>query len=348
MASLVVKVVGKHRVLDLAPLLRQFPQAIPIFGTCRFVFDDSSESYDWLVAYDELPGDSIRLSCDQRNTLLVTTEPSSIKIYASDYVNQFAHVLSSQEPWALRHASQIYSQPALRWYIGYPLGPQVGAGCLSYEQLAGSFSHLKDCLISTVCSSKATRRTLHYKRYLFTRILAQLIPELHVFGRGVRDISDKAEALARYKYHVVVENHFSPHHITEKMADAFLAECLPFYFGAPNAVEYFPPDSFIPIDIRDPEGAAAVIRASISSGEYESRISSILEAKRRVLENYNLYSVLSRLIESLDTGVHSNAGGVLYSRHALRRRNPARAVAFAVERFLVKRKVRRFYSEFYS
>ena len=56
------------------------------------------------------------------------------------------------------------------------------------------------------------------------------MPELDIFGRGIRPINDKSEALNKYKYHIVVEN-FRTSPLDRKLSDAFLAECLPFYAG---------------------------------------------------------------------------------------------------------------------
>ena len=44
------------------------------------------------------------------------------------------------------------------------------------------------------------------------------------------------------------------------LPDAFLGYTLPFYHGCPNANEYFPPESFIPIDINDLDRTADIIR----------------------------------------------------------------------------------------
>jgi hypothetical protein len=154
------------------------------------------------------------------------------------------------------------------------------------------------------------------------RGLMQLLPEMHVYGRGARPLDDKAEALDAYRYSVAIENYIGPHHWTEKLADAFLGCTLPFYAGCTNAADYFPAESFIPIDIRDPAGAARVIRQAIADGEYEKRLPSIMEARRRVLFEHNFFAVVSREIEKRHHAV-TQAGdhGVIYSRHALRKKS---------------------------
>ena len=72
---------------------------------------------------------------------------------------------------------------------------------------------------------------------------------------------------------------------------------LPFYFGCPNISDYFP-KLVILIDINDVEGVSEIIKRAIHDKEYEKRLPFILEARRRVMEQYNMFAVLAREIES--------------------------------------------------
>src|SRR4030066_603069 len=106
--------------------LRYFPKGEPVWGNCRFEFSRDCRNYDWLVVYDDLPSSANGkqeetwedLPCPRSQTLLVTTEPSSIKSYGAAYTAQFGHVLTSQGPGALAHPNRIYSQAGLRWFYG--------------------------------------------------------------------------------------------------------------------------------------------------------------------------------------------------------------------------------------
>jgi len=338
--KIVVRVAGKGLIRDENRMLRYFPKGEPVWGRCEFVFNDSAQQYDWLVAYDELPHGVTRLRCPRQHTLLVTAEPASIKVYGSAYLRQFGHVLTSQEPYAIRHPGVIRSHPALKWYIGIP---PVGSnlGLRTYDQMKFGPPVPKDAVVSTVCSNKMMSHTLHRLRYDFTQALKAAMPDLDVFGRGVREIDDKAEALDRYKYHIAIENHVAPHHITEKLTDVFLGNALPIYFGAPNAADYFPKESFIPIDIRDTRGAIDVIRCAVNNNEYEKRLDAIREAKRLTLDEHNLFAVLARHIERLDTGRRGPDGGKLVSRRVFRNRNPIGAAIYLAERYRVQARVKR-------
>lgn len=312
--------------MDPSVWRRQLPGDGTRWGPCEFLFDRDARDYDWVVVYNDLPsrgterfslGEEV-LACPPSHTVLVTTEPSSIKAYGSRYVAQFGHVLTSQAPWALAHPSRIYSQPALHWIYGLGSGRVIG-----YDELAAAPVPEKTEVISTVCSSKQQRHTLHKQRFDFTARVKAALPELEVFGRGVRPVDDKAEALDPYRYHIAIENQIAPHHWTEKLADAFLGFTLPFYCGCPNVAEYFPEESFIPIDIGDPDGAVALIHTAIAEGAYEKRLPAILEARRRVLDEHNLFAVLAREIARHHTDLPAPAEpAVLRARRALRQGHP--------------------------
>jgi len=316
-----VKFVWTH---DPRQWTRQFPHDTPVWGNCEYLFDPEARRYDWLVVYNDLPPAHPEeiLSCPRRQTLLVTTEPSSIKSYGHAFTAQFGLVLTSQAEWALPHPHRIFSQPGLQWFYG--LGRERFR---SYDRMAAAPPLDKHKTISTVCSDKRQRHTLHDKRYRFTQALKARLPDLDIYGHGVRAMDDKAEALDDYRYHVAIENYRGIHHWTEKLADVFLGAALPFYSGCPNAGDYFPEASFIPIDIDDVGGTHEVIERAIRDREYEKRLPSILEARRRVLEQYNLFAVLTREIESRTGGeIPAASGGEVLSRRLLRKRHPSVAL----------------------
>ncbi len=325
-----IKFLGRaasERVPDV--WLRQLPHGSPFYRGCEFIFDVDAPDYDWLVIYDDvpaLPGERfssrrIELACPRAHTMLITMEPSSIKLYGSAFLAQFGYILSSQEPGVIRHPGHIFSQPGLRWYYG--LGREI---LLGYDEMAQNPPLDKTKTISTICSDKRQRHTLHNLRSDFTDAIVKRIPEIAVFGHGVRDMNDKAEALKDFRYHIAIENHEGQHHWTEKLSDCFLGCCLPFYFGAPNAADYFPEDSFIPIDIRDVEGAAYIIRTALNNNEWEKRLPAILEARRLVMAEYSLFALIAREVRRLNSLPHGSESGAILSRRATRKSHPLAAI----------------------
>ena len=278
---------------------RYFPNQDGIWGNCLFLFGTDERSYDWLVVYNDLParaGERFTLNeevlaCPGSNTLLVTYEPSNVKVYGREYTSQFGHVLTSQEEWALPHPHRIYSQPALNWYYG------VSPGRIINWQELKALKPDKPRLISTVCASKQHETKVHVQRNRLIEMLKPRLPELEIFGRGVRPVDDKAEAIDEFKYHIAVENFIGRHHWTEKLSDCFLGFALPIYAGCTNTEDYFPEESFMQIDITNTEESVDIINKEIRDNTYESRFPAILEARRRVLEEYNFFAVVARIIE---------------------------------------------------
>lgn len=323
---------------DPALWLSLFAKRAPKFGDCEFIFDLGAQSYDWLVVYEDLtflPGEtrsnrSETLACARENTLFITTEPTSIKIYGPHYLRQFGHVLSVQPRNIISHPNQIFETPPLRWYYGRPLSPDDNE-YIDIDTYAATPPLEKTAQLSAVCSDKQMTPTLK-QRYDFTAGLkARLGDDFDWFGRGIRPISDKAEAMDRFRYHIAIENHIEPHHWTEKIADCFLAYCLPFYYGPPNINDYFPKESIIPIDIFDSEGAARIIKNAIDNGEYEKRLPAIIEARKRVLTDYNMMSTISRLIkERHNATLPAKPNQYIYGRHIFRHKHPVAAAIDAL------------------
>lgn len=322
---------------------RQLPGNNSQWGKCRFTFDANVNKYDWLVVYHDLPREAKsasieRLHCPPEKTILITGEPSSITVYGSYFLNQFGLVITSQEPWAIKHPNIIFTQPGLVWYYGAPRDRNKKK-ILTYDEIRQIAPISKTKTISTVCSIRQGRLTLHYRRYNFTNELITKIPELDIYGHGVKAINDKAEALDAYKYHIVIENHVYPHHLTEKLPDAFLGYTLPFYHGCPNATDYFPTESFIPINIDNFDRTVEVIRSTIANNEYKDRLPYIIEARKRVLEEYNLFAVLEREITKREGKIRTSPpGGIIMCRQTLKTRKPLYGLQREFEKIFIKMK----------
>lgn len=322
--------------------LRYFPAEDGKWADCEFIFDRAAHDYDWLVVYADVPPAigqtrftaSLEITCPRENTILITTEPSSIKAYGRGFVAQFGHILTSQPAWALPHPNRYYQQAANHWFFGSGNGHWMSRTNL----VRGLSVEDKTQAISVVYSSKRQWHTQHAQRFGFIQAMRRLLPEMAVYGRGATPMDDKAEALAPFRYHLAVENHIGLHHITEKLTDAFLGRCLPFYSGAPNAADYFPPDSFIPIDTRDPVAAAAVIHKAMNEDAWKQRLPAIEEARRRVLEEHHLFAVTCRIISTSipATGHLSERSGLILSRHAWRKRHKIGAILHVLEKLYVR------------
>jgi len=269
---------------------KQSPHNKAIFGNCSFTFNPLAKDYDWLAIIDDLPhiipNRTELLQCPKENTILLTTEPASITRYGKAFAKQFKYLITNQDEKTLPHQNAKRSQTGNVWFYGKDFDSIISATHLN-----------KTKKISTVCSDKQQGHTMHKLRYEFTKVLEEKIPEITRFGRGFKWIETKVEALDDYEFHVAIENHIAPHVWTEKLADAFLGFTVPIYCGCPNVYDYFPEDSLIQIDITDMEGSISKIKEIISTeGEYERRLDAVKEARRRVIEEYNLLAMINKIV----------------------------------------------------
>ena len=307
----------------------------------EFVLDPLARDYDWFVVYDDLPKSRNErfpmsrevLACPPENTILLTYEPSTVKYYGDDYVGQFAHVLTSHEAEALSHPGRHDASPVGKWYYG---GVADALRHVSPPEKSGQ--------ICIFLSAKRMGHTLHRKRFDFQNALTRLLPEIDIYGWDVRYVEKKADCLDRYRYTIAVENHIGPHHWTEKLSDSFLGYCLPFYSGCPNAVAYFPQESFIPLDMENPRASAETIREAIAGGEYEKRLPAIIEARRRVVEDYNLANIVGDVIAVANgRGRSARLAGRPHARRIRSRRlvirgGPTAFLRYAVGKYRAQRR----------
>lgn len=300
----------------------QSPKNEAKWGSCSFTFNPLEKDYDWLVIIDDLPkilpNKIEQLSCPKENTILVTTEPSSITKYGRAFAEQFNYLITNQDEKALSHPNAIRSQTGNVWFYGKTL-----------DEILAVKEPTKTKKISTVCSNKQQGHTIHKLRYEFTKIMEDRIPELERFGRGFKWIETKAEAIDDYEFHVAIENHYAPNVWTEKLADTFLGYAVPIYYGCPNIYDYFPKDSVIQIDIYDVEGSIAKIKEIIAiEGEYERRLNGVKEARRRVIEEYNLLAMINNIVENSKSDKSIVSDYKIYSRRTMRVRHLPDLVRF--------------------
>ncbi len=292
-----------------------------------FIYDAACRDYDWFVAYDELPkkdcGDyrdgCETLQCPRERTLLLTQEPVSIKRYSRAYTGQFGHFLTNRPPEAERHPRYHFGQGYYAWYYDK-----------SYDRIVSQALPPKTRVLSAVCSAKRMKYTAHDARFRLIESIAEAVPECDWFGRGVKPLGPKYEALDPYKYSLAIENHVAKGHWSEKIADVLLAEALPFYAGDPDLGKVLPPESFIRIPIDDPPEAVRIVQNAIANGEYEKRLPAIREAKRLLLTKYNVWAQILDVIRGAENQpiapVDPAKPARLYSRRRLRR-NPLVALS---------------------
>ena len=167
----------------------------------------------------------------------------------------------------------------------------------SYDELAQSDFPEKPKLLSWVTSDKVWLDG-HRRRMDFLERLRSKI-DFDLYGRGFTPLADKWDGIAPYRYSIAFENAQAPYYFTEKLMDCFVAGAMPLYFGSPEIGKFFPPDSMVVIDPDDPR-VFEKIEEVIASDLWLERRGAIQEAKRLVLEEYNVFAWLARMVTTLD------------------------------------------------
>lgn len=268
----------------------------------RFVLEDRDCRACWLAVFDEPPPGTLTRVPRERRVLLVT-EPPEIKRYPRAYLEQFGTVIS---PYAFRgvEARALHLEnPCLNWHYGVATNGAV--------PVSPAFARLSDIenlpvpekgkKLSVICSNKtateAQRRRIH-----FVRCLKELLgDDLDVFGRGFRPVSDKAEAIAPYKYHLVLENNYLDNFWTEKLSDAWIGWALPLYLGAPNLAAVCggtggSADGFLALDPEDEAGNMERIARCLRGNFWEERREALARCRAWCLRHSNVFARLAKLI----------------------------------------------------
>ena len=169
---------------------------------------------------------------------------------------------------------------------------------MSFEELENHNPH-KTKLVSAVSSDKCSTAG-HRARLAFVAKLKEALgDEVDVFGRGINDFGDKREVLDAYRYHIAIENCAAEDYWTEKLADPYLTQTFPIYHGCPNIADYFSEKAMRVIDIYQPDRAIEIIREVINSDLAETSKSHLLEARRQVMNEYNIFGMLAKVAKEL-------------------------------------------------
>ncbi len=167
---------------------------------------------------------------------------------------------------------------------------------MDYDQFVSGENCEKTKLLSVITTRK-TQTAGHRERLAFVEKLIDRYGDcVDVYGRGFKEIEDKWDAIAPYKYHLVLENSYLNDYFTEKLTDAYLGLSYPIYWGCPNLTEYFPEKSFSRTNLNDVDGIGKVMNSHI----YEDTVGQLHKSKRLVLEKYNLFAFLANTINGIN------------------------------------------------
>ncbi len=137
----------------------------------------------------------------------------------------------------------------------------------------------------------------------FEKLHAAGVP-LQAFGRGLPpavrgrgSVRYKRGVLDAARFALALENHVeSPYYITEKLWDALLCWCLPFYFGHASVDDLVPAECYIRLPDLGDAGVEVVREALANPGLWDERRDAIAEARHRILGDLRMVEWIRREI----------------------------------------------------
>lgn len=275
---------------ETLPWNRQLPEGQgTVHGVQFFVPVDQA---DVVFVYDALPASRLTVP-SHALTVFVSSEPENVKRYNAAFLAQFDVVITSDRE--TRHPNRVFVQAGLPWHVGCMTdGGKFLSKPMSFEEFE-RHDPLKTRLVSVVSSDKAFTEE-HRARLAFVAKLKEMLgDQVDVFGRGIADFADKRDVLDTYRYHIALENCSIQDYWTEKIADPYLTLTYPIYHGCPNILDYFNDDAVTQINIYNPDEAISTIKKIIESDLAERSRGALIEARRRLMTEHNVFFLLAKV-----------------------------------------------------
>ena len=180
----------------------------------------------------------------------------------------------------------------------------------TYTELSNEIIVKKYDYLSTICSPKYIDPG-HILRIEFLKFLEKKqnnenafnidiygLNNSHNFINYKKELSldEKHTGLYPYKYYFIAENNKEYNYITEKFWEPLISECLCFYWGADNLSDYINPLAYIALDLNDFDKSYEIIKSAIKNDLYSERIKYIKEEKHKILNYYNFFPTIERII----------------------------------------------------
>jgi hypothetical protein len=258
---------------DWPDLLRQTPQQLGCWEGIEFTTAPVA-TCDYVIVLNGA-SEVTTVVCPPAHIWSIVQEPPNemLKVWHTNPAYSFR--MFTSDP-TLTGVPYCQSHPALPWHVNRDYDflltcpPPEKSRCLSW-------------ITSDLQKTQGHRQRM---RFLAT-IQGQLTFDL--WGRGFTPIDDKWDGLAPYRYALTIENYSNPLYWSEKLADSYLAWCLPIYYGCTRITDYFPAESLIQIDIQQPAAALAKIEEAIASNAWQRNLDAIAYARELVLKRYQLF-----------------------------------------------------------
>ncbi|RZJ53060.1 MAG: hypothetical protein EOO44_09755 [Flavobacterium sp.] len=263
-------------------------QIHPSIDDFKFEIDNDAQDCDYWIVWGGLPKNLDKQSaiCNRGNVFFMTDEVHNQKTYLSNYLAQFAKILTVRDD--IIHTDIVKIHEYNHWHLHKNI-----------DELLSLVNVKKEKKISVVCSD-LTVLPGHKLRYaLVNKLIGHFKDRLDVYGRGFNPILNKWDALAPYKYSIAIENSAVNGYFTEKITECYLAHTMPIYYGAPDIHEYFDLNSYLTIDISDYKKTIEVVERALEEDTYDDKLEIIIEQKIKYLKKYHLFPAISTFLRGL-------------------------------------------------
>lgn len=256
------------------------------------IVENSDEDIVWdlVVVYEDIVRPhTVRYR--KGGLVFISGEPPMSHVYATPFLKQFDTIIT-QHP-TLHHPNNIQSQPCLNWHLATSY--KQGGDCIfSFDEVNDMQAMSKTKNISMITSALRMMPGHNHRMNFVEAMKERFGDKIDLFGRGIKPVDTKYEALKDYRFAICIENSNIPHYWTEKFADPILSYTVPIYFGCTNINDYFDPCSYIAIDISDTEKALDTLQHILDNAAsiYEEHLPYVKEARRKLIEEYNLFPTL--------------------------------------------------------
>jgi hypothetical protein len=282
-------------------ILKQSPDQNSTWKNLEFVAAVEAISADWLVVYGK-PAQVINTQVPKSKRILYISEPVAVGEQICPYICRFGTVVS---PFPLPSFEGVHVKrhAARPWSFGASqLQANGSQAVLQWEDVADRDFDAKTGILSVVFPFKAGSEQARRHNGLIAALSRSLGDRFHIFPNAGAAWGGSPLRMSDFKYNLVIEDHLTDHCWTERLADAYLARCFPFFIGCSNLDEYFHPDAFEPIAPGDAEAAANHILRIVQEGIWEQRRTALLRAKEDVLFRYNILAEIEALVSRRQTG----------------------------------------------
>jgi len=183
--------------------------------------------------------------------------------------------------------------------------PQTWWVSQTYDELVANTSTDKQHLLSIIDSGKSgvighTRRVEAIDKLHSSDI------DLHIYGKTKRYTGqkylgelpprDKSNGLLNYRFNLAIENGQTDLYFSEKFCDPILCNTFPIYVGCKQIDKFFPEGSYFTIDLN--KDVVAQVKDIISIPVEELNYSALFEAKDLILNKYNIWDTIHRVIHT--------------------------------------------------